>query len=265
MGADTGIESVSANALDGPVIALAWQIIGRRRTPPHLFQCRFGPSPTCRRVFENTNNLEGPGVISRDNRSLVVTLAPAEQPQRYSLWLSDLSGDNLRQLSEPAIGSWDASPSWSPDGSEIIFVRIGRSKTDGRLHAALMRVSTVTGITSEVLGESDGIAVASFSPDGQRVAFWSKNGLEVVNLVDLSRTIVRSISRMAGLQVYSGGGLAWSPNSDCLVIPFRNTVINEYQLVTISVDGSDVRTLYSSVEFRIFSVAFVAARGANFN
>lgn len=258
LGRGAACETVSANALDSPVIALVWQFVPAQKKSPHLCECSFGASE-CRRIFPNAHSLEGSGFISPDNRRLV-GMAPTDHPQQYSLWLATLGSEQPYQLTEPANGSWDISPAWNPDGKELVFIRVRRSRDDGRLHTSLMKLNIETRSESQVLGEAEGVGVAAYSFDGKDIVFWSKNGLEVLRLDNLNRTVVKPTSSLPGFQFYSAGGLAWSAwsaTSKSFAIPFLNRPIGMYQLVVISPDGSNVKTIYSSREFRMLGVSFV--------
>ncbi len=249
-------EIVSSRALDGPAVLFAWQASGQV-AKPHLFECSFG-SPTCRPIFPRTNNAEGSGYISPDNQSLVAVMA--RPGQKYALWISDLHSGEPYQISQPPTGSWDTSPNWSPDGTEILFVRASLSPSSGKISTLLMKINLKTHLESLVFGEGEGVAVASYSPDGKEIAFRSKNGLEVMDLTTLKRTIVRSSGSLAGREYHVGGGLSWSESGDTLAIPFLNTQTKTYELMTISRDGSRINTVYSSQTFRILSVSFVRRR-----
>lgn len=256
VGKDMSPEIVSARALDGPAILFAWQASGRD-SKPHLFECNLG-SATCRRMFPGTNNIEGSGYISPDNQNLVVVMA--RPGQQYALWISDLRSREPRQISQPPAGSWDSTPDWSPDGRVILFVRASLSPSSGKISTQLMKIDLTTHLESLLLGEAEGVAVASYSPDGREIAFKSKNGLEVMDLTTLKRTIVRSSSNLAGRVYHVGGGLSWSEAGDTLAIPFLNTQTKTYELMTISRDGSRINTVYSSKAFRILGVSFIRRR-----
>jgi hypothetical protein len=120
------------------------------------------------------------------------------------------------------------------------------------LYTVLMKTD-LAGVESEVL--SDGVVVVSYSPDGKEIAFWSTNGLEVMDLASLVRSVVRP--PLPGRQLYTVGGLSWSHAADMFVMVFKNTQTNSFELTTISRDGSRVKILYSSKEFAILSASFV--------
>jgi hypothetical protein len=252
-GRGTIYESVSANDLEAPVIVLMRQYAVGERNLPQLFEGRFNSQAW--RVVPGANGLQGPGFISPNNLNIVFSMATQDQPAQYSLWVSPLANGEVRKLTEPADGSWDASPSWRPDNTAVLFTRIRRSRTDGRLHVALMRVDLQTNTTTEVFGEQEGVVAGAYSPDGKEIAFWSKYGLEILNITTLNRT-----SALPGRQYYGGGGISWSRQGDILALPFLNGVTKMYELMTISRDGTSVKTVYSSQEFRIFSVTFVPTK-----
>ncbi|GAC1694411.1 MAG: hypothetical protein NVS9B5_37290 [Terriglobales bacterium] len=195
-------------------------------------------------------------MVSPDNHALVVSMATADKPMQYSFWIGKLGSADLQRLTSPPINSWDISPAWSPDGKSVLFVRVRRAN-NGRLQVALMEVNTETHMSSELLGEEEGVVVAAYGPDGKELAFWSKNGVEVMSLVSHTRTIVLPVSKLQGRQYYSGGGLGWSRFSNKLAFAVFNTATNAYELMTISLDSTDFTILYSSDRFRIVSVSFV--------
>jgi hypothetical protein len=261
VGNDMSPEIVSSRALDGPAILFAWQASGKV-AKPHLFECSFA-SAICRPIFPGTNNAEGSGYISPDNQRLVAVMA--RPGQKFALWISSLHGGEPYQISSPPTGSWDTSPNWSPDGSEILFVRASLSPSSGKISTLLMKINLKTHMESLVFGEAEGVAVASYSPDGKEIAFKSKNGLEkngleVIELTTLKRTVVRSSSSLAEREYHVGGGLSWSEAGDTLAIPFLNKQLKTYEIMTISRDGSRVSTVYSSKTSRILGVAFVRQR-----
>jgi hypothetical protein len=237
-------ETVSAQTLDGPVIVLARQ---QQDPAPHLFQCASFDSSTCRRMFPATTNKEGSGFISPNGRQIVAVMAAPGQ--QYSLWIADPSGSGLRQLTAPPLASWDTLPVWSPDGSTILFTRLSKSSIG--LRSVLMKTD-LAGMESQVI--PDDVAVGSYSPDGKLIAFWSKNGLEVMDLASSVRSVVRP--PLPGQQLYSTGRISWSSAADKFVMVFKSAQ-GSFQLTTISRDGSRVQTLYSSPEFALVSAAFV--------
>jgi hypothetical protein len=245
IGKDMACELISARSLDGPAILYAWQAVGNDASP-HLFECRFG-STKCRRIFPETNNSESEGVIGPDNRSLAAVMAPTGR-REFALYIGDLDG-TAHQVSYPPENSSDRSPVWSPDGKEILFVRVILSAPS--FVTKLMKVDLETRAESTV---ADGILAASYSPNGKEVGLWSKNGLEVLDRATGKRTVILPRTDLPGRSYQVGSGLGWS-REDTLMIPLSNTRTKKYELLKISRDGH-VKTIYSS-QYIIQSVSIV--------
>ncbi len=119
-----------------------------------------------------------------------------------------------------------------------------------------MAVNLITNSLSTVFDEPEGVAVGNYSANGREIVFWSKNGLEVLNLSTMQRTVVRSTGALPGMQYY-GGGISWSQAGDVFAVPLFNTGTKDYELLTISRDGTRAKTVYSSSEFKVLSVSFL--------
>jgi Tol biopolymer transport system component len=79
-----------------------------------------------------------------------------------NLDLALLSGDALRPRFLTRVGVDDHSPSWSPDGRQIVFARRG---------AARGGIYVLRGSTTIRLTHGAGDAAPAYSPDGTRIAF----------------------------------------------------------------------------------------------
>ncbi|MEK6687613.1 MAG: DPP IV N-terminal domain-containing protein, partial [Gemmatimonadota bacterium] len=101
--------------------------------------------------------------------------------QRTHLYVFDLAGRKLRQLTE---GAWDdGSPAWSPDGRSIAFVS-NRDPVDGSYNSDLWIVGsddTTRGSSTRRLtsnGGQDGSP--AWSPDGKWIAYTTQPSTEPV-------------------------------------------------------------------------------------
>jgi dipeptidyl aminopeptidase/acylaminoacyl peptidase len=102
--------------------------------------------------------------FSPDGSRLVFTVTdPPKGPSRArALWLFDVSGGRLRQLTFS--GKSDGSPRWSPDGASIAFT----SDRDGA--AQLYRLSLGGGEADKLTDRKDAVGAFRWSPDGRRIA-----------------------------------------------------------------------------------------------
>jgi eukaryotic-like serine/threonine-protein kinase len=86
--------------------------------------------------------------------------------QNRDIWLVDVaSGATTRFTSDPG---WEAFPTWSPDGSRIVF-------TSNRSGVFELYVKAVNGSASEELfyQSSDGKGPNSWSPDGKYIVYYT--------------------------------------------------------------------------------------------
>ena len=110
------------------------------------------------------------------------------------LWAVAFDGSNLRRV--PTRAENDAQltrVSWSPDNGRLAVS--WRTASGG----AAVSVVNVDGTAERVVafGES-----ADWAPDGQRLVYWSRDGLRVLHLADGSTRLVTS----------PGGNASWSPD-----------------------------------------------------
>jgi dipeptidyl aminopeptidase/acylaminoacyl peptidase len=110
---------------------------------------------------------------------------------RNHLFVYDISGHSLRQISS---GDYNhAQPSWSPDGTSIVFVSDRSRSRDDRIEKGdLWVVAATGGRPRRLVGNIGGAAFPTFSPDGSRVAFGGLLGAEQEAARDTRLFTVRS-------------------------------------------------------------------------
>lgn len=105
----------------------------------------------------------------------------------YEIYRANADGSNQTRLSDGVdVGAVDDSPAWSPDGTQLVFVRNRQFWTVGR----------DGGIAVKLSNGSDEDEQPSWSPDGTKIAFvrnWSSATAQVW-LMDADGTNQRNLS-----------------------------------------------------------------------
>jgi dipeptidyl aminopeptidase/acylaminoacyl peptidase len=185
-----------------------------------------------------------------------------------SIWLANADGSDPRRLTKPTAGvdtppPDDASPSFSPDGTQIMFERDSDTSSDLYVVPAAggsakdlgvegyfpswgpQRIAYVDYNLVEMTAAPDGSDPQPFAVNGRLVAgptAWSSDGrLALLAGVDNVSTIVLSTGQkipLPGLQLAAqAGGITWSPDGTELAFIAADSsgVADVY---TVGVDGS---------------------------
>jgi eukaryotic-like serine/threonine-protein kinase len=101
------------------------------------------------------------------------------QTQNRDIWLLDVAtGKTTRFTSDPG---WDAFPTWSPDGSRIIF-----TSNRGGVYDLYQKASNGTGTEELFYKSSEGKGPTSWSPDGRFLLYYSLGQPTHVKLLSFS-------------------------------------------------------------------------------
>jgi eukaryotic-like serine/threonine-protein kinase len=104
--------------------------------------------------------------ISPDGKRVAVERTDP-QTQNRDIWLLDaVSGATTRFTSDPG---WDAFPTWSPDGSRIVFT----SNRGGGVYDLYRKSSSGVGNEEVLYQSSEGKGPNSWSPDGKFLIYYS--------------------------------------------------------------------------------------------
>lgn len=104
--------------------------------------------------------------ISPDGKRVAVERTD-RQTQNKDIWLLDAaSGATTRFTSDPG---WDAFPTWSPDGSRIIFT----SNRGGGVYDLYQKASSGAGNEQLFYQSTEGKGPNSWSPDGKFLIYYS--------------------------------------------------------------------------------------------
>src|SRR6266850_3377586 len=106
--------------------------------------------------------------VSPDGKTVIFVVTTSDLPRAKRnghIWGMDLDGKNLRQLTSG--DKSESSPSFSPDGKQILFI----SSKDGSANLYLMPVNG--GESHKLTNISTGVSDPLWSPDGKWIAFSS--------------------------------------------------------------------------------------------
>ena len=147
------------------------------------------------------------------------------------IWVIEADGSNMVQLTSGP--QWDNSPSWSPDGNQIVF---HRAFFEGDSYIVTIDVdsSNETPLTAGSTKERS----PSWSPDGATIGYVTEYGQLALMAPDGSnrREIVANHA-VGGLL----GGMSWSPDSS--QIAYTRDLGECTGIVLINADGTDERRI----------------------
>ena len=147
------------------------------------------------------------------------------------IWVIEADGSNMVQLTSGP--HWDNSPSWSPDGNQIVF---HRAFFEGDSYIVTIDVdgSNETPLTAGSTKEGS----PSWSPDGATIGYVTEHGQLALMAPDGSnrREIVANHA-VGGLL----GGMSWSPDSS--QIAYTRDLGECTGIVLINADGTDERRI----------------------
>jgi hypothetical protein len=177
-------------------------------SPPRVLFNAGNPTSSrprlCPRNAHNCGMSEGMPVLSPDGTRLAYVLGEGDDLEISTLVVLDIRSGQLRPLRStrtrnPRIGpnegpngpctsehgGYNGAPHWSPDGTALVFTRLG-------CHSAVFTVNADdTGLRelAPLGGEWDGSVFPSWSPDGSSIAFGAKTfSLDKEGFPDLGAT-----------------------------------------------------------------------------
>lgn len=144
------------------------------------------------------------------------------------IWLIPAGGGEVRRLTS---GTWSlpmaqppgppSSPlSWSPDGSEIAFVRQDKPNFGNWDLTHVQMVETASGEIRSLTGATVGASVPTWSPDGSHIAYWLPRDGDWANIMEIyvapatggkGRSLTRAIDRSLWQSL-------WMPDSRSLLV-----------------------------------------------
>ena len=179
---------------------------------------------------------EFPAVSRQGKVALTAFPHDPDLPPDVALSVADPDGSNMRELYRPDNHGAVMSPSWSPDGKQIV---VGKGVLQLGAPMQLALIDAENGTLIRMLTNAPGFdnAFPSFSPDGKRIVYRVKGkgvGLRILTLADGSvQTLTEDTDNFP----------FWSP--DAARICFTRFVggVNAFDIFSIRPDGSDLRRI----------------------
>ncbi|MFZ5903233.1 MAG: protein kinase domain-containing protein [Chloroflexota bacterium] len=147
------------------------------------------------------------------------------------IYLVDLNGDNLTQLTEN--NAHDLYPAWSPDGKYLAY----QTNAGGDQELAIIDIATkkISTLTRDECNEW----APAWSPDGEWIAFYSDCGGE--------RNIYKMRADGSDWQqlTFGSGSYSWFPSwsPDGTKITFTSNRSGRYQVFVMNADGNNQHAL----------------------
>ncbi len=215
---------------------------------------------------------------SPDGRSIVYarwdSAGLARQGCPETIWVADASGLHPRQLTQPIPDRFDGSPSWSPDGREILFSRSSTTSygelfvvpvSGGRardLHVA--GSFPVWGPQRIAYARSGDYSLWTMKPDGTgrtKIAAgalcdaWASDGRLAYEDTGNAKAVVHIVAARGGrsssfalpARVGQCAFLTWSPEGNRLLLSPSKTASGPTELFVVGTDGRQLRRLTSGM------------------
>ena len=144
--------------------------------------------------------------LSPDGSQVVFTRRPATDSGRPAVWTANADGSHLQRLERHG-----SSPLWSPAGNLIAYLA-----PSGPARSAWRVVAPQGGASRTLLRNGPG-TVFGWSPNGRWIAF--PDGKGRLDVIDATTGKVRSLLKLE--LPYDSSSVAWSPNSQQLLVVWR--------------------------------------------
>jgi hypothetical protein len=113
------------------------------------------------------------------------------------------------------------------------------------------------GSATELLSSDNGVLSFCFAPDGKRIALWTKNGLEILTVSDMSRRVLLPIERLNPSYRLRASNIGCSRTEDKIAYALLNIETKSAEMWTVLSDGSGAKKIYSTQRGIIQHLSFV--------
>jgi hypothetical protein len=251
-----GFFDAQGTSLSGEILVLAEDFPSTSGpTALHLYLYRPTLGQSTRLTMQD--GTEGFGALSADVRRAVYEFVPNGGPIQTQLWVKDLStGQELQLTTQTQPRADDVFPIWKPDGQEIWFLREVYPPDFSTFAITLMRESALGGGPSVVFGPDQQVGGVAFSAAGDRFAMFTLQGIEIVDVVTLQRSVVLPHSAFGGKSFWLGS-LFWSADRDLLAFVVSVGQSNQWEIWTVKPNGTDLKMIHSEFASVIYLGGFV--------
>ncbi|HEX4826230.1 MAG TPA: hypothetical protein VFV19_18160 [Candidatus Polarisedimenticolaceae bacterium] len=140
---------------------------------------------------------------------------------------------------QPLTGIENAFPSWSPDGTKIVF----QSNRSGEWHLYVMGPDG-SGLSDLTPAMKD-CRNPSFSPDGSKIVFYSAaTGNDEIYVMKADGTAVKNLTNNPASDIHPH----WSPDGSKIIFNSLRDDANAYDVYLMNADGSGVSRLTATKE-----------------
>ncbi len=170
------------------------------------------------------------------NGSRIAFSAPIGDPTlgRYGIAVANLDGSGFDMLSNPKYG--DFSPAWSPDGTQIAFIRDKESNLNVDTCCNL-RIMDADGSNKTTVPGTLGAANPAWSPDGDEIAYDTKDGIYITAIDGSPKRNIAGPKRTQP---------AWSPNGN--KIAFVRDTGSEHRVIVTDTNGNGPDSWYTTTQ-----------------
>jgi RNA polymerase sigma factor (sigma-70 family) len=152
---------------------------------------------------------EGKAAQAAGPQQLVFAAYAGDTPQIYTY----TAGAKVAVALTKGQGIWCTDPSWSADGTKIVFLRVSQRKGRGGFFAGICVMDADGGNIKQLTKEGNADFRPSFSPDGKTVIFSTNTGTgTLIRAIDVDGENLRELAEDNRRPMNADRDPAWSPD-----------------------------------------------------